>query len=64
MDEPLVALQDPSGLAKISQRAEEWRCREFLLVGYDPDTVDYSDPALPAGMSAEKIRAGLSSGCR
>jgi hypothetical protein len=30
-----------------------------LLVGYDPDTVDYSDPALPPGMNAEKIRAGI-----
>ena len=30
-----------------------------LLVGYDPDTVDYSNPALPPGMSAEKIRAGI-----
>ena len=23
-------------------------------VGYDPETVDYSDPALPPGMTAEK----------
>ncbi len=30
-----------------------------LLVGYDPETVDFSDPALPAGMSVEKIRAGV-----
>ena len=30
-----------------------------LLVGYDPETVDFSDPALPPGMNAEKIRAGL-----
>jgi hypothetical protein len=30
-----------------------------LLVGYDPETVDYSDPALPPGMNAEKIRAGI-----
>ena len=30
-----------------------------LLVGYDPDAVDYSNPALPTGMSAEKIRAGI-----
>jgi hypothetical protein len=30
-----------------------------LLVGYDPETVDYSNPALPPGMSGEKIRAGL-----
>ena len=31
----------------------------ILLVGYDPDTVDFSDPALPSGMTAEKIRAGI-----
>jgi len=30
-----------------------------LLVGYDPEAVDYSDPALPPGMNAEKIRAGI-----
>ena len=30
-----------------------------LLVGYDPETVDYSDPALPPGMTAEKIHAGI-----
>ena len=31
----------------------------ILLVGYDPDSVDYSDPALPPGMTAEKVRAGI-----
>jgi hypothetical protein len=31
---------------------------QILYVGYEPDTVDYSDPALPPGMNAEKIRAG------
>ena len=30
-----------------------------LLVGLDPDTVDFSDPALPPGMTAEKIHAGI-----
>ena len=30
-----------------------------LLVGYDPDTVDFSDPALPPGMTIEKIRASI-----
>ena len=30
-----------------------------LLVAYDPETVDYSNPALPPGMSADKISAGL-----
>jgi hypothetical protein len=31
----------------------------ILFVGYDPETVDYSDPALPPGMTAEKIHAGI-----
>jgi hypothetical protein len=30
-----------------------------LLVGYDPEAVDFSDSALPPGMTAEKIRAGI-----
>jgi hypothetical protein len=30
-----------------------------LLVGYDPATVDFSNPALPPGMTVEKIRAGI-----
>jgi len=30
-----------------------------LLLGLDPETVDYSDPALPAGMTAEKVHAGI-----
>src|SRR5262245_54099427 len=30
-----------------------------LLVGLDPATVDFSDPAIPPGMNAEKIHAGV-----
>ena len=30
-----------------------------LLIGYEPETVDFSDPALPPGMTAEKVRAGI-----
>lgn len=33
--------------------------KRVLLVGYDPETVDFSDPALPPGMSVEKVRAGI-----
>ena len=33
--------------------------KRVLFVGYDPETVDFSDPALPPGMTAEKIRAGI-----
>src|SRR5262245_126722 len=31
----------------------------ILLLGFDPDTVDYSDPSLPPGVTAEKVRAGI-----
>ena len=31
----------------------------ILLLGLDPETVDFSDPALPPGMNAEKVRAGI-----
>jgi hypothetical protein len=31
----------------------------ILLVGLDPDTVDFSDPALPPDMNADKVRAGI-----
>ena len=30
-----------------------------VLIGLDPATVDFSDPALPPGMTAEKIHAGV-----
>src|SRR5438128_5662975 len=30
-----------------------------LLLGYDPETVDFSDPALPPGMTAEKVHVGI-----
>ena len=32
---------------------------KVILVRYDPEAVDYSDPALPPGMNAEKIHAGI-----
>jgi hypothetical protein len=30
-----------------------------LLLGYDPETVDFSDPALPPDMTVEKVHAGI-----
>jgi hypothetical protein len=33
--------------------------KRVLLVGYDPETVDFSDPALPPGMTVEKVHAGI-----
>jgi hypothetical protein len=31
----------------------------ILFVGLEPETVDFSDPALPPGFNAEKIHAGI-----
>jgi hypothetical protein len=33
--------------------------KRVLLVGYDPKSVDFSDPALPTGMTTETICAGV-----
>lgn len=33
-----------------------------LFVGQKPETVDFSDPALPPGFNAEKINAGIAVG--
>lgn len=33
-----------------------------LAVGIDPDEVDYTDPALPPGMTAEVVRRGIEHG--
>ena len=30
-----------------------------LLLGYDPETVDFSGPALPPGITAERVHAGI-----
>ncbi|WP_242138503.1 hypothetical protein [Sphingomonas sp. TREG-RG-20F-R18-01] len=30
-----------------------------LIVGLDPDLVDYTDPDLPPGMDAARVHAGL-----
>jgi hypothetical protein len=35
-----------------------------LLVGLRPEAVDYSDPALPPGMNAKKIQAGIELGLK
>ena len=33
--------------------------KRVVLIGFDPATVDLSDPALPPGMTTEKIHAGV-----
>lgn len=36
--------------------------KKVLFIGQEPDTVDFSDPALPPGLDAEKIQAGIAAG--
>ena len=33
--------------------------KRVLIIGEVPELVDFSDPAIPPGMNADKIRAGL-----
>jgi hypothetical protein len=47
--------------AAIVRKTNEWRkhLTRILFVGQKPETVDFSDPALPPGFNAEKINAGI-----
>lgn len=36
--------------------------KRVLFVGQRPETVDFSDPAIPPGFDAAKIRAGIAEG--
>ena len=36
--------------------------KRVLFVGQEPETVDFSDPGLPPGFDAEKIRGGIAAG--
>jgi hypothetical protein len=42
-----------------SDSKETPKVTRVLFVGQTPETVDYSDPALPPGLNAEKIQAGI-----
>jgi hypothetical protein len=46
-------------LAKYRPQNGEHEMPRVLFVGQEPETVDFSDPALPPGFSAEKIHAGI-----
>ena len=38
--------------------------KRVLFVGQEPETVDFSDPALPPGLDAEKIHRGIAAGMK
>lgn len=42
----------------------EFIMKRVLFVGQEPETVDFSDSALPPGLDAEKIRNGIASALR
>jgi hypothetical protein len=44
-------------LARIKNKGEI--VARILLLGLDPETVGFSDPAFPPGMTAKKVRAGI-----
>jgi hypothetical protein len=59
----MIASQNPVKLVATVPPSERQSKGEImtriLLLGLDPETVDYSDPALPPGMTADKVRAGI-----
>ena len=38
--------------------------KRVLIIGEKPDMVDFSDPAIPPGMNADKVRSGLETAMR
>src|SRR5258705_4356239 len=59
----MIASQIPAKLVAAAPPSERQNKGELmtrvLLLGLDPETVDFSDPALPPGMTAEKVHAGI-----
>ena len=47
------------GYRQNARKTMEDPMSRILLLDLDPETVDYSDPALPPGMTAEKVHAGI-----
>nr|MBF0684769.1 hypothetical protein [Pseudomonas sp.] len=38
--------------------------KSVLFIGQEPDTVDFSGPALPPGLDAGKVKAGIAAGMK
>jgi hypothetical protein len=41
------------------RKHKEMNMTRVLLIGQQPESVDFSDPALPPGLTVEKIHAGI-----
>jgi hypothetical protein len=44
--------------------SELQKASRVLFIGQEPETVDFSDPALPPGFNAAKIHAGIAAGMK
>ena len=59
----MIASQIPAKLVSTvppSERPDKGNLMtRILLLGLDPEAVDFSDPALPPGMTVEKVRSGI-----
>src|SRR5512142_2176943 len=60
----MIAFQIPAKLVTVPPSARKDKNKgdlmtRVLLLGLDPETVDFSDPGLPPGMTAEKVHAGI-----
>src|SRR6202158_5928622 len=63
MSQPAARLQEPSPIQEKAM-SEIHGLKRVLFVGQEPETVDFSDPALPPGFDAEKIHTGIAVGMR
>src|ERR1700730_7437034 len=59
MKSPTLALQEWGTGPPSARKNKGELMKRVLLLGYDPETVDFSDPALPPGMTVEKVHAGI-----
>src|SRR5258706_2783068 len=56
----MIACRMPAKLVRVPPNARRNMgdlMTRILLLGLDPETVDFSDPALPPGMTVEKVHA-------
>lgn len=54
-----INLPKVAKLVEADSEKREGLMTRVLFVGEDPETVDFTDPALPPGMSMEKVLAGI-----
>ena len=53
------AFSDSACAPRLMQETREAFMTRILLIGFEPQTVNFCDPTLPPGMNVEEIRAGI-----